>query len=256
MKEYERHGEIKEIIKIEKMTVPTFVDAVLDGSIEGKVYTDNSSRTTILVETHNGIYFVGGSALNTSFNDELVNLYKTRKSDQRRFTLFSFSKEWVRTLRETLGDEVKQMQRYSYELSGGTINENVREIPKEYVIESITPKLIQMSEEFTEDYYEEYWGSVANFLKNGFGFCILHKGEVVSECTSIFCSKDYAEIDIATAQEYRGRGFASIAAHAFILHSLEKKMNIRWDCDISNPSSVRLAEKLGFRDPVEYSIFY
>ncbi|MGW6383977.1 GNAT family N-acetyltransferase [Peribacillus butanolivorans] len=41
------------------------------------------------------------------------------------------------------------------------------------------------SSEFNEDYYEEYWGSVSNFSENGFGYCILHKGKVVSECTSI-----------------------------------------------------------------------
>ncbi|MGE7768208.1 GNAT family N-acetyltransferase [Peribacillus sp. NPDC096540] len=32
------------------------------------------------------------------------------------------------------------------------------------------------------DYYKEYWGSVSNFSENGFGYWILHKGKVVSEC--------------------------------------------------------------------------
>ncbi|MFB7641920.1 GNAT family N-acetyltransferase [Peribacillus butanolivorans] len=62
------------------------------------------------------------------------------------------------------------------------------------------------SSEFNEDYYKEYWGSVSNFSENGFGYCILHKGKVVSECTSIFSSLQYSEIDIATHEDYRGQG--------------------------------------------------
>ncbi|MDQ0220661.1 GNAT family N-acetyltransferase [Peribacillus cavernae] len=77
----------------------------------------------------------------------------------------------------------------------------------------------------------------------------------MSECTSIFSSKQFAEIDIATHKDYRGQGLASVIAKAFIGYSLENKIVPTWDCDVSNKPSIKLAEKLGFVNPVEYSIF-
>ena len=98
-------------------------------------------------------------------------------------------------------------------------------------------------------------GIVSNFIANGFGYCILHKGKVVSGCTSIFSSLQFSEIDIATHEDYRGQGLASIIAKTFIDHCIENDIMPRWDCDILNNSSIKLAKKLGFKKPVKYSIF-
>ena len=77
----------------------------------------------------------------------------------------------------------------------------------------------------------------------------------VSECTSIFSSLQYSEIDIATHEDYRGQGLASSIVKTFIDHCLENDIIPRWDCDILNKSSIKLAGKSGFGNPVQYSIF-
>lgn len=247
--------EIKEIIKSEKINIPTFAYSVLDGYIKGEVYTESTLSNTILIETQNGIYFICGSEKNEGFNQELINLYREKKSDNLRFTLFSSSGKWNSIINRLLNNEIKQLRRYSYKFGEGNELSGVSKLPKHYCINRITPALIEDSYEFNKKYYEEYWGSVSNFIGKGFGYCILHNEKVVSECTAIFCSDELAEIDIATSDNYRGRGLAKILANTFIRHSLENNIRPSWDCDVSNNSSINLAEKLGFNDPVEYTIF-
>ena len=46
---------------------------------------------------------------------------------------------------------------------------------------------------------------------------------MVSECVSIFSSKDRAEIDIWTDETYRGKGLALLAAQHMISICLEKR---------------------------------
>lgn len=58
---------------------------------------------------------------------------------------------------------------------------------------------------FDKQYYEEYWDTTANFLQNGFGFCIKVNNQIISEVVTIFKSVEYAEIDIITDSNYRGK---------------------------------------------------
>ncbi|MGO4076296.1 GNAT family N-acetyltransferase, partial [Staphylococcus aureus] len=72
------------------------------------------------------------------------------------------------------------------------------------------------SRTFPPSYYEAYWGETARFLSKGIGIAILDGENVVSECVSIFSSKDRAEIDIWTDETYRGKGLALLAAQHMI----------------------------------------
>jgi RimJ/RimL family protein N-acetyltransferase len=249
------YGKIKDFIQYKNINVPTFTYSVLDGYIKGEVYADSSLPKTILIETYNGVYFVGGSENNEEFNQHLINLYRQRKSQNVRFTLFSSGEKWDSLIKDQLRNEVKQLHRYSYNFVGGKELSSVHELPRDYCIRRITPELIDKSLEFNRKYYEEYWGSVQNFIDRGFGYCILHNEKIVSECTSIFCSSKYTEIDIATSDSYRGQGLATVLAKIFIKNSLENNLIPGWDCDVSNNSSIRLALNLGFTNPNEYSIF-
>lgn len=236
-------------------TVPTFSYSVLNNYISGSVYADSKTPETVLIGTKSGIYFVAGKEDNQKFNDFLFELYCQRKSKKLRFTLFSSTENWDCVINEQFNDDIKQMNRYSFIYSNKKQSHDKNLFFGDYFIRRINEELITNSSEFNEDYYKEYWGSVSNFIEKGFGYCILHKGKVVSECTSIFSSLQFSEIDIATHEDYRGQGLASIIAKTFIDHCLENDIMPRWDCDILNKSSIKLAEKLGFGNPVKYSIF-
>ncbi|MGE7919143.1 GNAT family N-acetyltransferase [Viridibacillus sp. NPDC093762] len=236
-------------------TVPTFVYSIINNYINGIIYVDSKNVETVLIGTESGIYFIAGEEENHKFNDFLFDLYCKRKSKGLRFTLFSASENWDCVINALFDDNLKQGGRYSFTYDPQKQFQDESPLVSEYSISRINEELITSSSEYNEDYYKDYWGSVSNFIEKGFGYCILHKGKVVSECTSIFSSHQFSEVDIETHADYRGKGLASINAKAFINHCLENNIMPRWDCEILNNASIKLAEKLGFGKPIKYSIF-
>ena len=246
---------LKRTLNKNNITCPTFVYSILDGYIQGTVYVDSSSFRSVLIGTKSGIYFVGGEVDNLDFNNFLFELYQQRKNNKLRFTLFSSSNKWDGAIMNQLKDKIKQQRRFSFNYNFNNEGDKTILLSSEYSIKKINAEIIKSSLEFDEDYYNEYWGSISNFLKNGFGFSILHNERIISECSSIFSSREFAEIDIITHKDYRGKGIAIIIATSFIEYCLKNSIIPKWDCDVTNESSINLAGKLGFVKPVEYSIF-
>lgn len=114
---------------------------------------------------------------------------------------------------------------------------------------------IERSNEFTQAYYKEYWGSNEAFLNDGFGFCIEQNGMTVAECVSIFSGNGFAEIDIVTHEAYQGKGLAQAVATRFIEHCIQNDITPCWDCYVDNIPSQKLASKLSFHHPIEYGLF-
>ncbi|QYF83811.1 GNAT family N-acetyltransferase [Brevibacterium sp. PAMC21349] len=238
-----------------KETYPTFAYSVLDNYIPGQVYMDELKKT-VLIGTDSGIFVVGGDEMNNGLNSVFLEIYRSRKNDKKRFTLFSPSKEWNQVINKLFGKDLRQMHRYSFHFNKDTYSTiNKVKVPKDFIVKRIDEKIITESLEFNESYYNEYWGSVSNFLENGFGYCLLHNDTVVSECTAIFSSSQFAEIDIATQNKYRKMGLAQNVAEIFIEHCIERNLKPNWDCDVNNFASIKLAERLGFENPIEYSVF-
>ncbi len=249
-------GNLKRTLNKNNITCPTFAYSILDGYIQGTVYVDSRCPKSVLIGTNSGIYFVGGEVDNWDLNNHLFELYRHRKNKKSRFTLFSSSSKWNYVIMNQLKAEIKHLSRFSFDYNFDKEIDGTMLLSSEYSIEKINGEIIKNSLKFNEDYYKEYWGSISNFLENGFGFSILHNEKIVSECSSIFSSQEYAEIDIITHKDYRGKGLAIIIATSFIEYCLKIGIIPKWDCDVTNESSIKLAGKLGFVKPVEYSVFF
>lgn len=245
-------------IKQELINAPSFVYAVLDHSISGAVYMDSMDKNYILIGTSSGIFYIMGDDNNKSINEFLLELYQNKVNEQARFTLFSASSKWDDTIKQIFENNdlhISRYKRYALLFNQEKYDEQKVLLPKEYSVERTNEIDINQSLEFGSMYYEEYWGSVSNFLKNGFGYCIRHNGQIVSECISIFRSKQFAEIDIATNDAYRGKGLAYRNAQAFIDFCIAHQLTPGWDCDVTNKASILLGKKLGFEIAREYSVF-
>ena len=137
-----------------------------------------------------------------------------------------------------------------------TFEEKQRDFNKNtYEVKRIDIRDIERSSEFKEEYYKEYWGSKETFLNSGFGFCIEQDGIIVAECVSIFSGHGFAEIDIATHGAHQGKGLAQAVATRFIEHCMQNDIIPSWDCYVDNIPSGKLASKLNFYHPIEYSLF-
>ncbi|WP_242942304.1 GNAT family N-acetyltransferase [Hathewaya proteolytica] len=99
----------------------------------------------------------------------------------------------------------------------------------------------------------ESWISKDDFLKNGFGFCIVNGNDIVSWCISDYVMGNKCEIGIETDEGYRKNGFATIVVSVCIKYCMENNIDhIWWHCFESNIGSQKTAEKVGFKLCKEY----
>ncbi|MCK1992103.1 GNAT family N-acetyltransferase [Peribacillus muralis] len=237
--------------------IPTFAFAVLEQFMPGFVFVDEShSPKTIGVGTNSGLYFVGGDHENDEFNKQFLRFCRSKLKEGKRFTLFSGNGKWDELISGCFKEELKQGSRYSFSFQPEGYDVEAIHLQESYTLSRLDEATIRNSSEFNINYYERFWGSAVDFLDKGFGYSVVHDETVVaSECTSIFRGKVYAEIDIYTKADYRGMGLAQKAAQAFIEQCLKHKMLPRWDCNVENLASMKLAGRLGFSEPSIYSIF-
>ncbi|WP_439021429.1 GNAT family N-acetyltransferase [Bacillus thuringiensis] len=232
----------------------TFAYAICDQVIDGEVFA-NEKLTAGLIITANGIYYLFGDTGDQTYNEDLFSyIKKAIEKTEKRFTLFTSSKEWEMMIEERFSNVLRNIPRMKFQ--SVTFEERKRDCSKNtYKVKRIDRKDIAQSNEFTAEYYKEYWGSTEAFLSDGFGFCIEQSGMIVAECVSIFSGNGFAEIDIATHKAYQGKGLAQAVATRFIEHCIQNDIIPCWDCYADNIPSQKLASKLSFYNSVEYSLF-
>ncbi|MFZ3197614.1 MAG: GNAT family N-acetyltransferase [Bacillus mycoides] len=234
----------------------TFAYAVCNQNINGEIFI-NEKLTAGLIVTANGIYYLFGDTRDQSYNEDLFSYIKTAiEKTEKRFTLFTSSDEWEMMLEERFSNAFRNIPRMTFQFQREVFEDRRIELNKNtYEIKRIDKSDIERSNEFTEDYYKEYWGSKEVFLNNGFGFCIEQDGMIVAECVSIFIGNGFAEIDIATHEAHQGKGLAQAVATRFIEQCIQNHITPCWDCNVDNIPSQKLASKLSFHNPVEYVLF-
>ncbi|WP_084108962.1 GNAT family N-acetyltransferase [Clostridium cavendishii] len=87
-----------------------------------------------------------------------------------------------------------------------------------------------------------------------FGYYIELDGDIVVACSAALVSKKAVEVSIATKNNFRKKGLATIVCAKFILHCLEHGLIPHWDA--ANHKSLKLAEKLGYKYSSSYNILY
>lgn len=100
-----------------------------------------------------------------------------------------------------------------------------------------------------------FWPTQRDFLDTGFGFCLLEGQAIASWCLSVYASGIHFELGLATTLRYRGRGFATLTAAACVEHCAARGLVPHWHCWEDNLPSIRVAEKVGFVDPTQYTVY-
>jgi GNAT superfamily N-acetyltransferase len=102
---------------------------------------------------------------------------------------------------------------------------------------------------------ESCWASLADFRRSGFGLIAHDARAIVCWCTAEFVSDGKCGIGIETIPAYRGRGFATLTASAFLEHCAERAMTPHWDAWMHNVPSVAVAEMIGLDKVETYAIY-
>ena len=90
------------------------------------------------------------------------------------------------------------------------------------------------------------WSNQEEFIKNGFGYCLVDEGRMLACAFASGVSKEYVDIGVETAEECRGKGYGRIVAAEMVKEILRRGKTPVWGCDIRNESSMRLACSVGF----------
>ena len=100
-----------------------------------------------------------------------------------------------------------------------------------------------------------FWPSDDAFLAHGVGVAAFVDDAPASVCYSACTSGGIAEVDVATAEPFRGRGLAAVVTAQFVLRCIERDLAPSWDCFDYNEPSLRLAKSVGFEEQCRYPFY-
>lgn len=100
-----------------------------------------------------------------------------------------------------------------------------------------------------------YCSSLENFLVNGIGLVMMRGDEIIAEAYASSLGKSRAEIGAITHEIYRGHCYAPIICAYLIEGCRSRGFQAYWSCDIDNPASIRVAQKLCLQQCYTYKIY-
>lgn len=254
-------GNVVELLNQEKVH-STFAYAVVEGIQKGKIYVDtNMNPKCCLIVCESGKYLVAGETINDDFNEFIQEYLLNRKNHRNYFDLYFSSTKWIVKLNKMIGNNAVKLSRELFvwdysKLSSILKWSEIKENGNGFEVKKMNSTLFEKYIKEVDSSYKNLWGSSDNFLKNGFGFCVLKDNKFVSVCNTYYVRQGVAEIDIITMDEFRSKGFALLACSEFIKHCVKNDIKPVWDCDKGNENSKKLAIKLGFKIVETYEMYW
>lgn len=92
------------------------------------------------------------------------------------------------------------------------------------------------------------WGGAEALLREGVVACAIVDDQVVATALTTACSERYADIGVYTDEAHRGRGYATAAASVVAGQVQRAGLIPTWGAGEHNAASLRVAQKLGFRE--------
>lgn len=164
--------------------------------------------------------------------------------------------QWEALLETVHGKRMERIKRYAFAKDTHfdvyrllSLRSN---LPKPYTIVPLDKAWFSWCQErsWSCDFVAQY-KNAEDYQKNGIGSLVLLNGEPVCGASSYSYYHGGIEIEIDTVDEHRKKGFATACAADLILRCLERGLYPSWDA--ANMTSVRLAQRLGYSQPIEYT---
>ena len=240
MKKITDYSIIKHLIheiRIEKV----YPFSVLEGIQEGEIYVDNEeSPSAALIWHYCGFANILGGYDEGFIGKTVEMMLNPTEGHSGRMALQSENDPRLESMIMS-NPAVVKYERYVFEFAG----------EKYFIPYEMEAKLT----EITADNYELMkgkiiptfsWPNKEEFLKNGFGYCLIEEGKMLACAFASGVSKEYVDIGVETAESCRGKGYGKIVSAAMVKETVRRGKTPVWDCDTRNEASMRLASSIGF----------
>ncbi|WP_272030598.1 GNAT family N-acetyltransferase [Oceanobacillus kimchii] len=242
--------------------------AVVEKVNPGRIFVDHIHSPTsgiIWLGNNDGFIFIGNES-NKEFNSNLnqfidtVIMREALKLGLNWFEAIGNHNKWDETIKRVFENRnIGSWNQRVYSLQKNDYKDNyIQPIAQGYSIVKISEKLYNNSPRSIEnmDFFHskilEFWSSPEKFLRNGIGYCIIYKNEIVSVCFSGFVANKIHCMDIETLEEHRGNKLAQRVALTFVEECMDKHLIPYWDCMESNKPSIAVAESIGLKNVFNY----
>jgi hypothetical protein len=264
------YDKVRPLIK-GKQDIHVHLLGVVDKNNRGKIYVDNiETPRTAIIWAIGCMYFIIGDNDNRDFNSSLNEyINKVLGPDSlstcggTHFAVTLHEDKWIETLEDAFMGR-KHLHRgleYVYTFNSfkyENLDEWKSSVTQGYTVQRITRDIIDNDTEnlISSDILGDFWISVDKFLEKGIGFCVLKGNKIISSCFSGYVSDHFHDIVIRTyGEENRRKGFATIAARAFVDYCVCNDLIPHWRTDELNKGSIATADKCGFELYKKYRLY-
>lgn len=220
--------------------------SIAEGFQSGEIYADDTDNPKAALFWHRCGFAFAGGILSDDFLSDIISMMKHPSEEHRnRLIIHSFNSSLF-----VFSDEIEKKERQIFSHSGEMQHFSVPEGTELCPVTGDNYHLIsgRIAPPFS-------WESKEEFLKNGFGFCLMKNGSVLSCAFSSAVSNKEIDIGVETNEQFRGRGYGIITSSAMVNEILKMGKVPSWQCDAHNEGSKRLAYRTGFRDGGIHSVY-
>jgi len=252
---------------LEPIDIQLALLSLLDGESAGEVYLDNKDDPQAAFAWTMKRYFLAGKSNIIEFNQAVKKLFVTEifpkgiDRGEGNFSLFYSPEDWETVIPEDIFEEIYPKEPHHY-YRCRKLNKSWQEIlPDGYTLVEIDEALLESTgmknhADLIEEIHSECV-SVAYFLENRFGYCVLHEDQLVTWCLSEYNSGACCEVGIATQPDHRRKGLATAASLALVEKALGSGyQEVGWHCYAGNEPSVATALAAGFEKVCQYPAYW
>lgn len=243
------------------------IEAVIAGNSPAIIWVDHAANPSaaFLWDRAHCLYLVGAKE-NKEFTRNVIELISGQLFPEARsqgltlFKVYYSDIEWEPKIPVIFPQvSLRKMDRVLYTFDHLTEEDGKHRLLEGFQLHLIDHSLLANLKleniQFLIEEIESCWPSLACFLENGFGFCLLKDQEIVCWCTAEYVSGRQCGIGIETVEKHMNHGYATITASAFVSYCRANQIKPHWDSWKVNLPSVSVAEKAGFKKVLEYSVF-
>lgn len=240
-------------------------DSIIERNTLAEIYINNLEDPTVSIICEGHLIYLGGTSNDIKDYKEVVDYFRNSILDEERRSklgvvrIIYSSEICKKALLDSLGDfDIHIYDRVLY-------NHSLKSIPsqlltdKDIKILEIDKILLSKNLINTKSVVDEItlmWGSIENFSETGFGYCAIKGDMIIGWCTSEYMSKKACGIGIETAKDFQGQGVASSLTECLLNKCFKLNLIPHWDSWKQNIPSVKVAEKTGFKEIMNYKVLF